>query len=57
MMPFRLKEKTMKKNNRRTLVAKFVKKHLSSARPARAADKCSGKCSGKCDSKAVHGAK
>lgn len=40
----------MKKNNRRTLVAKFVKKHLSGRRRAAAADKCSGSCNGKCGS-------
>lgn len=45
----------MKKNTRRALIAKFVKKHLSSARPARAADKCSGKCNGKCGSDVARG--
>lgn len=46
----------MKKNDRRVLIAKFVKKYLSAPRPSRAAGKCSGKCNGKCSS-SIHGAK
>lgn len=40
----------MKNADRRAKIALFVKKHLSSARSVRAADKCNGKCNGKCES-------